>query len=222
LRSPGTGAGATGGAAGGGADAAGGDDTESGISGLAGGAASGVDAGAAGFAGGSFSGPLMPHETIASAASETMMVATKRRNIRLLELYALDTMCKAIDEQSITRRGDACMTNESEFVALADRVLMAIGAALDVAADSSDADLDWSLNDGILTIDCGDGGKIIVNRHVSNRELWVAAKSGGFHFKDDGGVWRDTRSSDALATVLTRLLQAQSGVEIAFVLPGRI
>ena len=102
--------------------------------------------------------------------------------------------CKAIDEQSITRRGDDCMTTESEFVVLADRVLTSIGAALDVAADTSDADLDWSLNDGILTIDCGDGGKVIVNRHVPNRELWVAAKSGGFHFKDDAGVWRDTRT----------------------------
>ena len=112
------------------------------------------------------------------------------------------------------------MSTESEFVALADRILMSIGAALDVAADSSDADLDWSLNDGILTVDCGDGGKVIINRHVPNRELWVAAKSGGFHFRNDTGAWRDTRSGEALATVLTRLLQAQSGVEIAFVLPG--
>jgi CyaY protein len=164
----------------------------------------------------------MPHETIASAATGTMMVATKRRNILMLELYALDAldaMGEAIDEQSITRREDACMTSESEFVALADRVLMSIGAALDVAVETSDADLDWSLNDGILTIDCGAGGKVIVNRHVPNRELWVAAKSGGFHFKDDAGVWRDSRTGEALATVLTRLLQAQSGVEIAFVLP---
>jgi CyaY protein len=112
------------------------------------------------------------------------------------------------------------MSTESEFVALADKVLMSIGAALDVAADSSDADLDWSLNDGILTVDCGDGGKIIVNRHVANRELWVAAKSGGFHFKDSAGAWRDTRSGEALAAVLTRLLEAQSGTEIAFVLPA--
>jgi hypothetical protein len=69
------------------------------------GAAPGVAAGAAGFAGGSFSAPLMPHETIASAASETTMVATKRRNIRLLELYTIDarnTMCEAIEEQFIT------------------------------------------------------------------------------------------------------------------------
>src|ERR1700694_3594171 len=90
--------------------------------------------------------------------------------------------CKAIDEQSITRRGNDCMTTESEFVALADRVLMSIGAALDVAADTSDADLDWSLNDGILTIECGEGGKVIVNRHVPNRELGVAGTSAGSHF----------------------------------------
>ncbi len=112
------------------------------------------------------------------------------------------------------------MAGESEFVALTDRVLMSIGAALDVAADTSDADLDWSLNDGILTIDCDEGGKVIVNRHLPNRELWVAAKSGGFHFKDDAGAWRDTRSGEPLATVLARLLQAQSGVAIAFVLPA--
>jgi CyaY protein len=165
----------------------------------------------------------MPHETIVSAAMGTTITAAKRRNIRLLDLYALDArnaMCVAIDEQSITRYGDVWMSTESEFVALTDRVLMSIGAALDLAADSSDADIDWSLNDGILTVDCGGGGKVLVNRHLPNRELWVAAKSGGFHFKADGGAWRDTRSGEALATVLARLLQAQSGVEIAFVLPG--
>lgn len=111
------------------------------------------------------------------------------------------------------------MTGESEFVALADKVLASIGAALDVAADSSDADLDWSLNDGILTIDCGAGGKIIVNRHVPNRELWVAAKSGGFHFRNDAGVWRDTRSGETVELVLTRLFKAQSGADIALALP---
>ncbi len=110
------------------------------------------------------------------------------------------------------------MSTESEFVALADRALMSIGAALDSAAERSDADLDWSLNDGILTVEC-DGGKIIVNRHVPNRELWVAAKAGGFHFRHEAGAWRDTRSGEALTAVLTRLLRAQSGVEIEFALP---
>ena len=47
------------------------------------------------------------------------------------------------------------MSSESEFSARADAVLAAVGAALDEAIDASDADLDWSLNEGVLTIDCG-------------------------------------------------------------------
>ena len=44
------------------------------------------------------------------------------------------------------------MSSESEFSARADAVLAAVGAALDAAGDASDADLDWSLNDGVLTV----------------------------------------------------------------------
>jgi CyaY protein len=105
------------------------------------------------------------------------------------------------------------MPDESAFLALTDRVLAAIGAALDAA---DDGDLDWSENDGVLTIDCGAGGRIIVNRHVPNGELWVAAKAGGFHFHAEGGAWKDTRSGEDLGAVLRRLLQAQGGVDIGF------
>jgi CyaY protein len=108
------------------------------------------------------------------------------------------------------------MTSEAEFAAVADRVLAEIGAALDAAIDSSDADLDWSLNDGVLSIDCGAGGKLVVNRHVPNREMWVAARSGGFHFRPDAGLWRDTRSGEELGAALTALLQFQANVAIAF------
>ena len=108
------------------------------------------------------------------------------------------------------------MTSEAEFAAVADRVLAEIGAALDAAIDSSDADLDWSLNDGVLSIDCGAGGKLVVNRHVPNREMWVAARSGGFHFPPDAGSWRDTRSGEGLGAALTALLQLQANVAIAF------
>ena len=110
------------------------------------------------------------------------------------------------------------MPDESSFLALTDRVLKAIGAALDA---TDDGDLDWSENDGVLTIDCGAGGRIIVNRHVPSRELWVAAKSGGFHFHADGGSWKDTRSGEELGAVLRRLLQAQAGADVRLPeLPG--
>ena len=106
------------------------------------------------------------------------------------------------------------MIGESEFIAAADRTLTTVGAALDAALAESDADVDWSLVDGILEIDCGGGGKLIVNRHVPNREIWVAARSGGFHFSPRGGRWRDTRSGGDLALALSSLLIAQAGLTI--------
>jgi len=105
------------------------------------------------------------------------------------------------------------MSSESEFSARADAVLAAIGAALD-SSDAGDVDLDWALNDGVLTIDCGRGGRLIVNRHVPNREIWVAAKSGGFHFRAAGGAWRDSRSGDELGAALVRLLREQAGMTL--------
>jgi len=102
--------------------------------------------------------------------------------------------------------------SESAFIALTDRVLEAIGRAI----DGSGADLDWSENDGVLTIECPDGGRVIVNRHVPNRELWVAARSGGFHFRTDGAAWHDSRSGEELTAALARLLQFQARADVAF------
>jgi CyaY protein len=122
-------------------------------------------------------------------------------------------MADAITRRTLRRRATA-MT-ESDFIAIADRTLERIGKALDAALESSDADVDWSLNDGILEIDCEDGGKLIINRHVPNREIWLAARSGGFHFRIDAGRWRDTRSGRELADEVTRLVREQSGVQLA-------
>jgi CyaY protein len=109
------------------------------------------------------------------------------------------------------------MSDESAFRTVTDRVLGAIGAAL----DASDSDLDWADNDGVLTIECADGSRVIINRHVPNRELWVAAKSGGFHFRAEGGAWRDTRSGEELNVTLERVLHQQAGIRLRLpVLPA--
>ncbi len=107
------------------------------------------------------------------------------------------------------------MTTDTEFMAAADRALAAIGRALDAALATSEADLDWTLRDGILEIDCGDDGKLVVNRHVPNREIWVAARSGGFHFAARDGSWRDTRSGAELGAALVALLRTQARLDVA-------
>ncbi len=106
------------------------------------------------------------------------------------------------------------MASDTAFIASADAALAAIGAAIDAALADSDADADWSLNDGILEIDCDGRGKLIVNRHVPNREIWVAARAGGFHFRAAGGRWSDTRSGEDLADVLGRLLREQADLAV--------
>jgi CyaY protein len=53
-----------------------------------------------------------------------------------------------------------------------------------------------------------------VNRHSIAREIWVAAKSGGFHFRLDGDRWLDTRSGAELFAELSRLAGEQSGCPI--------
>ena len=107
------------------------------------------------------------------------------------------------------------MATDSEFIALADATLERIGDAIEQAIAASDVDGDWSLNDGILEIEWEDGSKLIVNRHVPNREIWVAARSGGFHFRGVDGLWRDTRSGEELGSAMARLVREQCGLALA-------
>ena len=105
----------------------------------------------------------------------------------------------------------AGIMNESDFHRAVDAVL----ARIESAAERSDA-LDVDLESGILTLECPDGSRIIVNRQTPNREIWVAARSGGFHFRLVDGAWRDTRSGDELFASLAAIVRAQAGVSLAF------
>jgi CyaY protein len=98
--------------------------------------------------------------------------------------------------------------DESEFEARAAAALEAIERALEGAGVEADFELKGG---GILEIEFDDGSKMIVNRHGAAREIWVAARSGGFHFRWDGTAWRDTRSGDELLAALSELLSRQLG-----------
>ena len=101
--------------------------------------------------------------------------------------------------------------NESEFNALADAVLERIEAGLEAV----DADLDFSMvAAGVLEVEFADRSKIIINRHAAAQEIWVAARSGGFHFRWDGSVWRDTRDGRELMAALSQLVSSQAGESV--------
>jgi CyaY protein len=100
------------------------------------------------------------------------------------------------------------MMTEREFLDLADSVLNSLQTALDAA----DLDLDYQLNGGVLEIEFDSGAKIIVNRHVPNQEIWVAAKSGGFHFApNEDGRWMSTREHAELQPLVSQLIADGAG-----------
>jgi len=98
---------------------------------------------------------------------------------------------------------------ESEFHGAVDAILAHIESSL----EDEDA-LDVDLESGILTVTCADGSKVIVNRQTPNREIWVAARSGGFHFAFRDGAWRDTRGGEELFASLARVIASQARVEV--------
>ncbi len=105
--------------------------------------------------------------------------------------------------------------DEREFNASADAML----ARIEQALEESGADLDFEVKQGgVLELEFADGSKIIINRHTAAREIWVAAKSGGYHFKaeaPDGYRWTSSRDDGELFSVLARCISEQSGAAIS-------
>ena len=99
--------------------------------------------------------------------------------------------------------------DESRFNQLADEMMGRIEAVLDRT------DFDFEIKPGgVVEIDFGGGGKIIVNRHTAAQEIWVAARSGGYHFKFEKDAWTNTRDNMPLFDVLSRCMTEQSGEAI--------
>lgn len=97
---------------------------------------------------------------------------------------------------------------DSEFEALADAALHALERAFE--ASLPDADLQ-AKGSGLLEVEFDNGTRMVINRHGPAREIWVAARSGGYHFRHDGQHWRDTRDGAELFAVVSRLASAQGG-----------
>ena len=84
--------------------------------------------------------------------------------------------------------------------------------------DASDLDLDLENSGGILTITCENHSQIIISRQAPLKQLWVAARSGGFHFDYDTEQkhWIDNTRQLALADLLQRVFLEQAGEKLDF------
>ncbi len=96
---------------------------------------------------------------------------------------------------------------ESEFLVLAEETLDAIERAVETCG----ADIEVTRAGNVLTLELADASRIVVNSQTPMRQIWVAARSGGFHFERAGARWCDTRDGAELFAALSRIVSAQGG-----------
>ncbi len=104
--------------------------------------------------------------------------------------------------------------DEKTFLDHSQQTLRQIETAVEQAMDDG-ADVDFEMQGGILEIECADGSKVIISPHVIAQEIWVAARSGGFHFRhDEARGWVDTRSGEPLFAHLASILKQQGQIHV--------
>ena len=99
------------------------------------------------------------------------------------------------------------MMTESEFIRHTEMLF----AHIEDQIDENGCDFDCQPAGNVLTIEADDGTQIIVNRHTPNQELWIAAKSGGYHFAEKDGLWLATRDGSEFFAVLNQVLSDAAG-----------
>ncbi|HLV18857.1 MAG TPA: iron donor protein CyaY [Pseudomonas sp.] len=84
--------------------------------------------------------------------------------------------------------------------------------------DDSGLDVDLENSNGVLTVRFDNGSQLIFSRQEPLRQLWLAARSGGFHFDYDaeGERWLCDASGEPLGEMLGRLVREQTGEELSF------
>lgn len=108
---------------------------------------------------------------------------------------------------------------DAQFHALAGAVLSSIEATVDRWLQDDVVDIDAHRTGGLVELSLPNGSKLIINTQPPLHELWLAARSGGYHFKHVGGRWLDAREGHEFFTLLSSCASEQAGQELEFPSP---
>ena len=116
--------------------------------------------------------------------------------------------------------------DDKQFHQLGSNLLQSIEVAREAADDALDLDLDVERQGGnVINIRFRDRSVIVVNTQPPLHEIWVAAKSGGYHYRWAGTLsspqWLDTKTGRELLSDLSEFASAQAGQAITIGLLGK-
>ncbi len=91
-------------------------------------------------------------------------------------------------------------------------------AAIEEALDSVEDDLDYETGGGVLTVEFTNGTSMVFSRQPPVQQLWLACRSGGFHFEYDAaaGDWVNTRDGSLFRPFVVQQMREQAGVRFTW------
>lgn len=104
-----------------------------------------------------------------------------------------------------------------EFMDRAEILLKTVEASCDRINDENRADIDNQRVGGMVTLVFSNQSQIVINLQKPLHEIWMATKSGGYHYKYDSAQWIDTKSQGEFFTSLSRFASEQAGCPLDFV-----
>jgi CyaY protein len=105
---------------------------------------------------------------------------------------------------------------DTEFMDHAESVLRKIEFSCDRINDESEVDIDNQRVGGMITLVFGNKSQIIINLQKPLHEIWLAARSGGYHYKFDGHQWQDTKGQGEFFSSLSRYASEQAACPLDF------
>ncbi len=105
---------------------------------------------------------------------------------------------------------------DTEFMDQAEMLLRAIEGNCDRINDQMVADVDNQRTGGMVTLVFANRSQIVINLQKPLHEVWLAAKSGGYHYKFNSGQWMDTKGQGEFFMNLSRFASEQAGCRLTF------
>ena len=105
---------------------------------------------------------------------------------------------------------------DPEFMDRAESVLGAIEACCDRINAQTDTDIDNQRVGSMVTLVFPNRSQIVVNLQKPLHEIWLAAKSGGYHYKLNCKQWTDTKGHGEFFENLSRCASEQAGCPLVF------
>jgi CyaY protein len=105
---------------------------------------------------------------------------------------------------------------DPEFMDRAEALLQTVEVCCDRMNEMDDVDVDNQRVGSMVTLSFPNRSQIIINLQKPLHEVWIAARSGGYHFRWQDGVWEDTKGQGEFFVTLSKDASAQAGLPLNF------